>query len=94
MQETQARSGELRERSESLIQEVAELEPKVQAIRSTLPGTLHTVQAAAFEADKLEKNFEAQEAALRAAVEKYTATEAALKALQAELAAMRSAVRP
>ncbi len=94
MQEAQARSGELKERSESLIQEVADLEPKVQAIRSTLPGTLHTVQAAAFQADKLDKDFQEQEAALRAAVQKYAATEEALKALQAELAAMRSAARP
>lgn len=92
MKETQARRGELRDRSEALIQETALLDPKIQAAKSTLPATLHNVQAATFHADKLDKDYQSMADQLNQAIKQYSASEAALKALQAEVETMRSQV--
>lgn len=87
--QVQAQKRELQTKMADLSAESYELDQKLQALKEKLPPSLATAQLASKQVGLLEQNLKISEQELTKAIKSYEATDAAVKALEAELVSLR-----
>ncbi|MBB5037472.1 hypothetical protein [Prosthecobacter dejongeii] len=88
--QVQAQKRELEAKMAALSAESQDLDQKLQALREKLPPSVATTQLASKQVGLLEQNLKMGEQELSKAIQSYEATNAAVKALEAELASLRA----